>query len=233
MLIHKSLGSRVHVTGGDTDSLKISCDPDVVPGDILEALKPLHDATKAAIDHVQARVRNGFPDLASKLDHIGEFEIENDVAYPWHLEGWNKARASFDSKGECHITLAGVSRPRGSYTVETWATDRVKQGYDERDILPVIIGYNTYIRNDTSHALEHRRPKTTDIYDKDVIDYLGNKHHVCAHQSIALYPVGRMIGDTDKHDNAENVEYMRKVYGRNVNVHDKIVGRYEESVYAS
>lgn len=233
MLINKHLGSRVRVTGGDTDSLKISCDADINPNEILKALEPLHNATNAAINHVQERVRSGFPNLASTLDHIGEFEIENEKPYPWHLEGWNKARASFDDKGECHITLAGVSRPRGSYTVETWATDRVKNGADESAVLPIVIGYNTYIRNDTSHALEHRRPKTTDIFDKDVTDYLGNKTHVRAHQSIALYPVGRMIGDTDKHDNAENVSYMRKVYGRDVNVKDKIVGRYEENVFVS
>lgn len=228
ILIYNALGDSAHVTGGDTDSLKISCSPGINPEDILEALEPLHAATRKAIAHVQSRVRRTFPDKASQLTHIGEFEIENDEPYPYHLEAWNKARASIDASGRCHVTLAGVSRPRGAYTLETWADDLIEGGADPGRVLEAMLGYNTYIRNDTCHALEHRRPATTDIYDADVTDYLGNTSHVKAHQSIALYPVGRFIGDTDKFDNAENVRYLEQ-RGRTIDVSEKIIGRYEDA----
>lgn len=228
MLIYNALGGAVKVTGGDTDSLKIACDEGVEPADILEALEPLHAATRRAIAHVQTRVRRNFPDKASMLTHIGEFEIENEDPYPYHLEAWNKARASIDAKGRCHVTLAGVSRPRGAYTIETWADEQIAGGADPGRVLERMLGYNTYIRNDTCHALEHRRPLTTDIYDKDVTDYLGNTAHVRAHESIALYPVGRFIGDTDKYDNAENVRYLEE-HGRIIDTEEKIIGRWEDA----
>lgn len=228
MLIYERLGNRCTVTGGDTDSLKIACEPGMEPADILEALEPLHAATRAAIEHVQRRVRASFPDLASPLTHIGEFEIENDDPYPYHLEAWNKARASIDGSGHCHVTLAGVSRPRGAYTIESWADDLLSSGADPARVLEKLLGYNTYIRNDTCHALEHYRPATTDMFDEDVTDYLGNTVHVRAHQSIALYPVGRFIGDTDKFDNAENVRYI-EAHGRLVDTSEKIIGRFEDA----
>lgn len=231
ILIYRALGNSVTVTGGDTDSLKIACKEGIGGADILKALEPLHDATKAAIEHVQGRVRSTFPELASDLTHIGFFEIENDEPYTTHLEAWNKARASFDTEGKCHVTLAGVSRPRGAYTVETWAHERLADGMGETEILYRLMGYNTFIRNDTCHALEHKRPKTTDTVDMTVTDWRGNTSRVKAHQSIALYATGRMIGDTDKHENMENVTYMERVYGRKVDIKDKIIGRYEKDVY--
>ena len=226
MLIHSALGERAIVTGGDTDSLKISCSDDIEPADILDALEPLHEATRRAISFVQSRVRANFPDLASPLTHIGEFEIENEDPYPYHLEAWNKARASIDASGHCHVTLAGVSRPRGAYTVETWADGRIAAGERPETVLERLLGYNTYIRNDTCHALEHRRPATTDIYEADIEDYLGCISHVRAHESIALYPVGRYIGDTDKYDNAENVKYLKE-HGFNVETEERFIGRNE------
>lgn len=229
ILLFNALGDSIAVTGGDTDSLKISCNTDVEPADILEALEPLHRATRNAIAHVQARVRRNFPDLASPLTHIGEFEIENDVPYPYHMETWNKARASIDDSLKCHVTLAGVSRPRGAYTVETWADERIARGEDPEKVLEKLLGYNTFIRNDTCHALEHKRPKTTDIYHEKVVDYLGVEREVCAHESIALYPTGRLIGDTYKYENAENVAYLERVYGRKLDLEDKYIGRFEDA----
>ena len=159
---------------------------------------------------------------------FGEFEIENSEPYPYHLEAWNKARASIDSNMHCHITLAGVSRPRGAFTIETWADDLLAAGADPESVLEKILGYNTYIRNDTCHALEHYRPATTDMFKGPVTDYLGNTYQVRAHESIALYPVGRFIGDTDKYDNAENVKYLEE-HGRRVDVTEKIIGRWEDA----
>lgn len=228
MLLYQALGDNVTVTGGDTDSLKIACADDVGPEDLLSALEPLHDATRRAITHVQSRVRATFPEKASRLYHIGEFEIENNEPYPYHLEAWNKARASIDSNMHCHITLAGVSRPRGAFTIETWADDLIAAGADPERVLERILGYNTYIRNDTCHALEHKRPATTDMFKESVTDYLGNTYQVKAHESIALYPVGRFIGDTDKYDNAENVAYLR-AHGRKIDTTEKIIGRWEDA----
>ena len=230
ILLYNALGDACKVTGGDTDSLKISCDSNLSASDLTSALEPLHEATKKAIDHVQARVRKNFPDLASTLDHIGEFEIENDIPYSYHMEAWNKARASIDVRNKCHVTLAGVSRPRGSYTIETWAEERISNGEPVDEVLSAIMGYNSYIRNDTCHALEHRRPSPVDLFDADVTDWRGKTSHVTSHESIALYPVGRMIGDTDKYENAENVRYLKERYGRDVDTRDKMIGRYEPNV---
>ena len=41
---------------------------------LLNALQPLHDAIRKAINKTMKRVRESFPEMASDLTSIGEFE---------------------------------------------------------------------------------------------------------------------------------------------------------------
>ena len=75
-------------------------------------------------------------------------------------------------------------------------------------MLPLVLGYNLYVPHEVCHALEHSRPAISDRVAMSVTDYLGNTSFVDAHQSIALYPSGRMLGDTVKKANACNMRFV-------------------------
>ena len=213
-LLWNSLGTRIRVLGGDTDSVKVSCDEDISDEDIEGAMQPLGDAAKRAIDTCMARLRKNFPELASTLKGIGSFEIENRAHhYPLHYEMWNKARCSFDGQ-RTHITCAGLPRPIGQYTIETFMDDLIGAGYEPGDVLSKTLGFDTFVAHGISHTLEHHKPNPTDIYDGEVTDYQGNTEHVCCHQSTALYPAPRWLGETLKLTNRLSVEYLERKYGR-------------------
>ena len=214
-LIYERFGDKARVLGGDTDSMKISVDDGITGEDISNALEPLAIASKRAIDVSMQRVRKLYPKLASTLKGIGAFEIENDTPYECHLELWNKARVSYEG-GKFHVTCAGLSRPLGKYNIETMLNDLSMRNSPDRAMMECI-GYNTYISNTICHALEHHIPKSIDMVDEDVTDYMGNTTHVTAHESISLRPVGRWIGEILKIGNMDNVRYLRKHYDRIVN----------------
>lgn len=224
-LIYKKFKDKVKITGGDTDSIKVACDKDIEPADILHALEPLHTASREAIKTVQARVRSTAPDLASDLFHIGEFEIEaasnESTFYDYHLEAWNKARVSIVN-GKSHITCAGLSRPQNTYHIEHFINDTLNK-IPAKELLPLVLGYNVFVDNSIAHALEHKRPAFIDKVDEDVTDYLGNTYHVNTYASIALYPTGRWLGDTIKRVNRDNLEYLQNVYKRNVPTEQRFV----------
>ena len=217
MLLWQAFGHRVTVCGGDTDSIKVRCDPDVTPDDVLKALEPLHEATTRAIDTCMGRMRRIFGDKCSDLAHVGCFEVEpatrQDSFYALHMEAWNKARVSVDADGRPHVTCAGLSRPRGSYHIESWLFDVARAGHDMREVLPLVVGYNVTVTNDVCHALEHKKPLFSDVADVEITDYMGNKSRVCTHEAIALYPTSRKMGDTLKNVNLANVERMRTRHG--------------------
>lgn len=229
MLLWAAFGHRVTCCGGDTDSIKVRCDSDVTSQMILDALEPLHVATKRAIDASMARLRRTFPALASPLTHLGCFEIEpiskgsNNVFYSWHMEAWNKARISVDERLGVHVTCAGLSRPHGAYTIETWVHDMLLDGWDPSELLPLALGYNVTITNEVCHALEHARPLYSELFDDDVTDYRGHKSHVHTHGAVALFDAARKLGDTLKNVNIGNVEYLREVYGREVETTDRVI----------
>lgn len=211
ILLYDYFGDRITVTGGDTDSLKVRCDSDITNEMLLYALRPLHIAVDKAITDTMQRVRKMYPYLASSLSGVGNFEIEKYADYDrwkYHMEGWNKARISISQDGKSHITCAGLSRPIGAYTIEDFIDDLIDSGYEPREILPNVLGYNVYVTHDLSYALEHKRPYCNDIFEEDVIDYLGNKEHVCVTEAISLYESGRWLGETSKRTNADNVKYL-------------------------
>lgn len=219
MLIYRRFGNCVTVTGGDTDSLKISCADDVTDAELLDALEPLHTAIENAIDLTMRRVRNTAPDMASTLDHIGKFEVEDcggTTRYAEHVELWNKARVSLDVGGHVHVTCAGLPRPDGVYTIEDCIEDIMRMGHGFAETIRSALGYDVLVDYEICHTLQRKRPHVWDRYVGTVTDYQGLTYHVDAPEAIALYPSGRWLGESDKQANGENLAYMRDVYNRNV-----------------
>lgn len=220
MLIYRHFGERVTVTGGDTDSLKISCAVDVRDDELLDVLKPLHDAIANAINDTMRRVRSTAPDMASTLDHIGQFEVEDcggGTRYAEHMELWNKARVSLDGKGRVHVTCAGLPRPDGVYTIEDFMADVMRTGRGFTETVQMSFGYDVLVDYEICHTLQRNRPHVWDRYIGDVTDYLGETAHVDAPEAIGLYPSGRWLGESDKQANMENITYLRSAYNRCVN----------------
>ena len=217
MLIYRRFGGRVTVTGGDTDSLKISCAADVSDVELLDALRPLHDAIESAINNTMRRVRNTAPDMASTLDHIGKFEAEDCggvTRYAEHMELWNKARVSLDGKRRVHVTCAGLPRPDGAYTVEDFIADVMHAGHGFAEAVQMSLGYDVLVDYEICHTLQRNRPHACDRYIGDVTDYRGETAHVDTPEAIGLYPSGRWLGESDKQANGENLTYLRNMYNR-------------------
>ena len=209
-MIYDAFGDRVSITGGDTDSLKIACAEGITAAELVAALEPLHRATRAALDKTQARVRELWPDLASDLAHVGEFECENEGAfYEEHIEMWNKARVSFRC-GHVSVTCAGLSRPRGAYTIEDFIEELIARGHSFAEVAPLALGYNVRVSNEICHSLERHRPKASDRFRGMVTDYLGNTALVDCPESIALYPADRLLGEPAKKDNAATLAYLAR-----------------------
>lgn len=219
MLIHRRFGDRVTVTGGDTDSLKISCADDVTDTELLDALEPLHTAIETAINRTMRRVRTTAPDMASTLEHIGKFEMEDcggATRYAEHVELWNKARVSLDAGGRVHVTCAGLPRPDGMYTIEDFIADLMRAGHGFRETVQMSLGYDVLVDYEICHTLQRNRPHVWDRYVGTVTDYRGETARVDVPEAIALYPSGRWLGESDKQANGENLAYLRNVYNRNV-----------------
>ena len=211
-LLHRYFGEKAIPTGGDTDSIKISLDTSITDADLEIALKPIADASDAAINRVQERNRRTWPQFASALDGIGHFDIEkcgDGTRWESHMESWNKARISV-SNGKTHVTCAGLSRPRGKYHVENWCNDMLRAGYDFASVAHAILGYNTFVSPDLCFYLQTKRPPVNARFRGVVTDYRGKKASIDARESIALYPNGRWLGETDKMANAQNVKWLEQ-----------------------
>ena len=235
-LLYEAFGGAVIVTGGDTDSLKVACVDGITSQDLIDALEPLHRATTAAIQLCMARLQENYQAMAANLDGVGCFEIEPATKscewYPVHLEAWNKARVSIDNLGKPHVTMAGMSRPDGEYTIVNWVADMIKAGHAPNELLPKAFGYNVTVQNEICHALERTVPKFRDTFIYDIVDYLGKKATVSTHQAIALYDTNRRIGDLMKNANRDNVDYLKARYKRDVSIGEKVLSVEYNYVYA-
>lgn len=220
-LLFEAFGERIIITGGDTDSIKMSVSQDITNADILDALKPLHDATDSAICDVMERVRRGYPDIASPLTSVGHFELEDCGGgdhYIAHMEAWNKARVSMGTDGRVHVTCAGLPQPDGSYTLSDWLTDACGGSVEKfRRYAPIALGYNTIIAHSVSHSLETSRPKPFSMIDMDVTDYNGQASHVRTPAAVCVYPYDKKLGDTGQLTNMTNITYL-KALGKTVSV---------------
>lgn len=233
-LIFERFGSAALITGGDTDSMKIALAEPYEYTDLLDALKPLHDACTAALDRVQGHNRKYFPDLVSPLTDIGIFDIEpadkktGQIYYSDHVELWNKARVSFVN-GHSHVTLAGISRPEhpegweGCYHIEDVLDWLLAKGYSPAEAVNLTLGYNASLAPSVAHTLMRDKPKAADEFDQDVTDYLGRTVRVKCHRAQALWPIWKTIGDTLKFSNAATVRFLEKHYRRKIDDRDKYI----------
>lgn len=213
--VYETFGESARILGGDTDSMKISFDEGIEDDEIEACLETFEVISKHAIEVTMERVREKYPELASTLQGIGGFEVENKGNhYTTHIELWNKCRASFDSGNHSHVTCAGLSRPSDRYHISRLMDDLVAYGYSQDNVLKTCIGYNTFVGNSICHALEQNNPLPTDVFQGEVIDYQGVSAFVDAHQVKCLYPVGRWLGETLKQQNMQSVRYLQNHYNR-------------------
>lgn len=222
-LLYNKLGNSIRVTGGDTDSIKVSCDNDITDKMLSDTVKPIAQASRNAINQCMKRMRIQHPTMASDLTGIGSFDIEiadketKTTRYDYHMEAWNKARVSYVN-GHSHITCAGLSRPENMFTIEDFIDTLINDGNDIEEVFKNVLGYNVKVSNAICHALEGYKPKAKDVFDSDVTDYLGKTYHVHAHESQALYPINRILGETAKPSNARTVKYLRDKYDREIDI---------------
>lgn len=104
-LIWRRFGSdKVRIVAGDTDSIKIATE--LPASAILEALEPLHRATREAIARTAARAHELFPHDYVDMAGVGEFEVEG-VFKRFYSPG-AKQYCTIDEHGAVDLTLAGV-----------------------------------------------------------------------------------------------------------------------------
>lgn len=219
MLIFERFGSRAIITGGDTDSMKISVTEDISNADLLDALAPLHKATDEAISKTMRRVRDNFKAFASPLENVGHFEVEacgNSDHYVAHMEAWNKARTSMDTDGRVHVTCAGLPQPSGAYTLEDWMTDACRGDVKRFEhVAPIALGFNTIISHDICHCLETTQPNINARVEMDVTDYRGETEHIDLPEAVCVYPFDKKLGDTLNVTARTSRNYLRRI-GNNV-----------------
>lgn len=210
-LLYERFDGKVYATGGDTDSVKCHVPDDITDEQVEHALDPLLHAATEAISMACRRIRTDYPQWASDLEHVGGFEVENAGArYEHHMEYWNKARVSYRA-GEYHVTMAGLSRPLSSYHIEHVMRDLQRGGYSPAQVMSETLGYNVNVASSVSFALQTVRPQVGERFVGTVTDYLGKTTRVDTYAAVALYPTDRMLGDTGKQSNRENVEYLLRM----------------------
>lgn len=235
LLLDERFKKRIDILGGDTDSLKIRCNRNVTDKGLQKALEPLAKASKMAIDRVSSRLRETLPDHASDLEGVGSFEVESCGAttrYVKHMELWNKARVSLDSSGQVHVTCAGLSRPAHAYNVEDFIEDVSRETSFDYAATQTL-GYNVKVANEVSHMLQRTHPAPWDVVDGEITDYLGNTSHIHAPEAICLYPESRVLGETDKLSNLENVDYLQRRFKRDVLITERRIGLIESKPFIS
>ena len=212
-LLFEAFGEKIKITGGDTDSIKVGTTLDISDDDLLAALHQLHAATAESIAWVGERANRLFPKYASSMNKVGTFEIEECGAgktrYVEHCEFWNKARSSIDASGNVHVTCAGVSSLKNAANADYIIESFLKMGMSFEEACRSVFGFGSFLTHDICHSLQRVRPRTADVIDADVVDYLGRKARVYSHESIALYECGRLLGAGDNRANASTLDYQR------------------------
>jgi hypothetical protein len=99
----------------------------------------------------------------------------------------------------------------------------IEAGYPAPEVMSAALGYNVTVYPSICHSLQRTTPKTTDRVCEKVTDYLGNSMDVDLSEAVALYPIGRTLGDTMQKANYENIEYLRNYYGREVDERERFV----------
>ncbi len=227
-------GSRMHLIialelldgivtplSGDTDSIK--CVAECSNDKIMDALKPLHDATDRAVARVQERVRASYPDLASNFKGLGHFMIEEaapgEDRWEHQMDGWAKTRITM-SHGRYHITAAGLPQPIGMYTIKDWCNEMGKTRSFE-EVAGFVLGYNTFVVPEIAHGLTAIQPKGDKVKEA-IEDRDGVKRSVDAPSVVMAEESGITMGDPKYGNVRENISFLRK-NGRYPDVREKMI----------
>jgi hypothetical protein len=154
-------------------------------------------------------VRCAYPDLYDSLDGIGHYvlEFETDRFYA----AWNKAYA-MDEGGKIKFTLAGVPTKSEHLEndIERIADEMVSSGSTFGDVCRSLLGYNVIYAPDVTGLNQRICPPWASYFTGTVTDYLGNTANVCEPAALALFPMSKMIGDTDVRANSEGFRIARR-----------------------
>ncbi len=227
-------GSRMHLIialelldgvvtplSGDTDSIK--CVAKCSNDEIMNALKPLHDATDRAVATVQNRVRTSYKDLASDFKGLGHFMIEEaapgENRWEHQMDGWAKTRITM-SHGHYHVTAAGLPQPVGTYTIEDWC-DEMGKTRSFKEVASFVLGYNNSIVPEIAHSITATQPQS-DRVEETITDRDGVTRHVDAPSVVVAEESGITMGDPHYQNVQENLAFLKKL-GRYPDLREKMV----------
>lgn len=183
-LIWAAYGDRARIVAGDTDSLKITTD--LTDEDILTALKPLHDATRTAIDRVTGRARTLWHGYYDPMDGVGEF-VPEGRANVFYTAG-PKQYITIDKGGAVDLTCAGIPKD-SSYSA--WLKCMVDR-YGP-DILPRVFTFGVTLA-----------PNVSQLYEADYAKAAQ------AGELPTMSPVEYTLNEPTKFENAATIEWQRK-----------------------
>ena len=190
------------IINGDTDSIKILAQDDLLP-DILKAIKPLHNAIVKAKDHICKRVRENYRSYYDDLSCIGHYVMEFKADR--FCASWNKAYAIHESckdgKRRFSFTIAGIPTKRGFNQL---ADELYENGMPFDEICNTFLGYNVTVSYDLLKLNARKFPEWGEIIYKHVTDYQGKESVVMECAALALYPMAKTINDTSNPENSAN-----------------------------
>lgn len=220
----------VEIIGGDTDSIKIGLNGHT-ENEVMRVLSPLHNSITNAINRTQKRIRECYPDMASTLEGVGCFEIENSGEhYKTMCEYWTKCRMYQNSEGMFEITCAGLIQPEGKIGLVDVANKMLNDGYDATYIYHTLIRYNTELGENISHFNNCSMPKPGEIFSGEVVDYLGNKSFVEEYRSPAIFPDTFVVGGTSSFKVMNTLDYLDRYYDRHVDISGTIIEQSDDKV---
>lgn len=151
-LLYDAFGDACRIAAGDTDSLKLVTE--IEEGRVLSALKPLHDATRAAIARVTERACRLWPDHIADMTGVGEFVTEH-IASQFYTPGCKQYALLIreDSDGlhkpklRLQLTLAGIPRD-GDNSYAAWLRQMIEAWGPK--ILETVFAFDTQLEPDVS-----------------------------------------------------------------------------------
>lgn len=197
---------------GDTDSIKVLCQKKDLRK-LGDSLKLLEDAIDKGKDATCKRVRAAYPTLFDPLEGIGYY-VQEFIADRF-CASWNKAYAmqgynKHEDARRFSFTLAGIPTRRRSDKIASFIgvnglADRLYSlGWSFKRICDIFLGFNVTYANDVLRLNGRRFPEWGSSVYLHVTDYLGEDALVAQPAALALYPMSKMINNTEIAENANN-----------------------------
>ena len=206
---------------GDTDSLKLFLNKNNIQKVENELLK-IGRAIDKAKKNVMKRVRENYKEHYDELNEIGYYITEDEFKY--FCASWNKSYIDSKDGKTLSITLAGVPTNRKPNSIKELGERWLQKGATFADVANVLIGYNITFDYSLTKLNGRKHPNFAEMLSLDVTDYRGVTSHVYAPAALALYSELKTIGDTDKSENAINLDYAIKNNSR-VNVEPRLISK--------